>query len=289
MVGVSYMRCFMTYGPETLRQQDIVYPEQRPQTGESRTESMSCFAERILSAAHHPEIGIGHRIVIEISADECLYRTVLDVGKDLVDLLRSSFYGAFHLGAGLGKDRLVRTEYPFEDTGEGYVVAFEVTVVYPEPAVVHFIVSVYGQVGAFIKFDLALVLDRDTTQGDIAESGAVGHREHIEFCPVAFHLPPQIRPYLFNVGYAELLQAHNVGILTSDKGKYGVGALCPAAYIPIIKGKAADIVGNYLDRRVLGLRHVFGRQLHISSYEEKRRQKSQKRYYKGTGQAFERP
>ena len=116
------------------------------------------------------------------------------------------------------------------------------TVIYPEPAAVHFIVGVYGQIGAFVKFDLALVLDRNTAEGDIAESGAVGRREHIEFCPVALHLTPQIRPYLLHVGYAELLQAHNVGILTADKGKDRIGTLRPAAYILIIKGKAPDII-----------------------------------------------
>ena len=75
--------------PEFLRDEDIIYPEGRPEDRICGTEPLAGFPECIPVPPDEPLVSVGHRVVVEVPAQYGFGRAAGDMLQDLVHLPRT--------------------------------------------------------------------------------------------------------------------------------------------------------------------------------------------------------
>ena len=83
-----------------LRHKYVIYPQQRPESSESGSEAVPCLDETVLVDPAHTMVSVGHRVVVEVSADHSCTGAVVEVGKDGIHLFGPAGEGLSLFGAG---------------------------------------------------------------------------------------------------------------------------------------------------------------------------------------------
>lgn len=104
MVGQAYSRDIIAHSTVAVGIQKIINAEHWPKHGIGGPEAMPGINKGITPAPGHPVISVGHRIVIEITADKGFNRTILDIGQDFVHLAGPHRYRTLHFDSGLGEN-----------------------------------------------------------------------------------------------------------------------------------------------------------------------------------------
>ena len=78
----------------------VIYPQERPESSESGSESIPRLDETVLVHSSDTMIGVGHRVVVEVAADHSCTGTVVEVGQDGIHLFGTSGEGLAVFGAG---------------------------------------------------------------------------------------------------------------------------------------------------------------------------------------------
>ena len=78
----------------------VIYPQQRPESSESGSESIPRLDETVLVHSSDTMIGVGHRVIVEVSANHSCTRAVVEVGQDGIHLFGPAGEGLAVFGAG---------------------------------------------------------------------------------------------------------------------------------------------------------------------------------------------
>ena len=78
----------------------VIYPQERPESSESGSEAVPRLDETVLIHSSDTMISVGHRVVVEVSADHSCTGAVVEVGQDGIHLFGPAAEGLAVFGAG---------------------------------------------------------------------------------------------------------------------------------------------------------------------------------------------
>ena len=237
----SLGRLVGNYRP-TLRHEDIVDSQQGPECGKSGSETLSRLNETILVHTAHAMVGVGHRVVVEVSAHHSGAGAVVKMVEHRIHLFRPAAETLAVFVAGLVHSRSVTGE-SLPDIAEGNGIGLEMAVIYAEPLSADFIFGPQGEIPAVFKKDFAFVRGFVTAQCHIAAE-TLAALEQIVLNVIARKLILYQMPDVARVGAGKFLQTDHVGIVAGEKSEDGIYSLLAVFNFPVIS-ETVYVAGNY--------------------------------------------
>ena len=220
----------------------VIYPQQRPESSESGSEAIPRLYETVLVHSSDTMIGVGHRVVVEVSADHSCTGTVVEVGQHCIHLFGPAAEGFAVFCAGFQPCIGVACQC-LPDVGQGYCIGFEMAVIHPESLSSGLIFSPKREIAAVIEEYFALVAGFEAAQGDISAESLASFEE-IVFKFISGQFPAHQMPDVAWFRAGIFLKTDHIGFVAIQKCKYGVYSFLTVLKFAVV-GETVYIAGYY--------------------------------------------
>ena len=225
-----------------LRHKDIVDSQQWPECGKGGSETPPCLDETVLVHTAYAMVGVGHRVVVEVSAHYSGAGAVVEMVEHRIHLLRPAAEGLAVFVAGLVHSRSVACE-SLPDIAQGNGIGLEMAVIHSEPLSAGLKFGPKGEIPAVFKTDFAFFRGFMSATGHISAE-PLAALEQIVLNVVARKFFPYQMPYVAGVGAGKFLQTDHVGIVAGKESEDGIYSLLTVFNFPVI-GETVYVAGDY--------------------------------------------